>query len=307
MRSAALPDYLFKQGASVPLAPGPAEDEMLAAVVGSGMAHVEVTYRPACDETPWQAKLRTTLHDAGVNINTVHAPFGSAVDISSDDTAVRSTGVAIVEASVRYAAGVGADIVVVHGSMEPIPPADRARRESQARESLAGLCACAGDAGLRIAVELLPRTCLGNTPEGLRRLLDGIPAEQAGFCLDTNHLTPPWMSAVRADSDAERALVDNLGGDLVYPSLLPGVVRTLADRLITLHVSDYNGIDERHWLPFDGVIDWAAFANALAEVGFAGAFVYETRFIPDGLADQLAAARENYDRILDAARAAIAV
>ncbi|MBT3268744.1 sugar phosphate isomerase/epimerase [Candidatus Poribacteria bacterium] len=297
-------EYLFRPGASVPLAPGPAEDEMLAAVTGSGIPYVEVTYRPPCDDPGWQAKLRASLADGGVNINTVHAPFGAPVDISSEDEAVRATGVAVVEASIRYAEGVGAAILVVHGSMEPIAPADRDKREALARASLLGLCARAADAGVRIAVELLPRTCLGNTPEGLRRLLDGVPTEQAGFCLDTNHLTPPWMAAVRPDTDRERELLDALGGDLVYPSLLPGVVRSLADRLITLHVSDYNGIDERHWLPFRGVVDWAAFANALADVEFRGAFVYETRFTPDGLADLLAEALANYDDILAAARAA---
>jgi sugar phosphate isomerase/epimerase len=301
-----LAHYLFKQGASVPLAPGPVEDDMLAAVTGSGVAHVEVTYRPPCDDAGWQGKLRAALDDAGVNINSVHAPFGSPVDISSEDAAVRATGAAAVEASISYAAAIGADIVVVHGSMEPIVPADRDKREALARASLIALCASAGDAGVRIAVELLPRTCLGNTTDGLWRLLEGIPHEQAGFCLDTNHLTPPWMSAVREDSDAERALLDNLGGLLAYPTMLPGVVRELAERLITLHVSDYNGIDERHWLPLRGVVDWAAFANALADVGFDGAFVYETRFTPDGLADQLAEASANYDSILDLARAAAA-
>ncbi len=297
-------EYLFRPGASVPLAPGPAEDEMLAAVAGSSMPHVEVTYRPPCDDPRWQAKLRSSLDDVGVNINTVHAPFGAPVDISSEDADVRATGVAVVEASIRYAAGIGADIVVVHASMEPIAPDDRDTREELARGSLLGLAARAGDAGVRVAVELLPRTCLGNTPEGLRRLLDGIPSAQAGSCLDTNHLTPPWMSAVRADSERERELLDGLGGDLVYPSLLPGVVRSLADRLITLHVSDYNGIDERHWLPFRGVVDWAAFANALADVEFSGAFVYETRFPADGLAGLLSEALTNFDDILDAARAA---
>jgi sugar phosphate isomerase/epimerase len=268
------------------------------------MAHVEVTYRPPCDDVAWQRKLRATLDSAGVNINTVHAPFGSPVDISSEDAAVRATGVAVVEASIRYAEAIGGDIVVVHGSMEPIALPDRDKREALARDSLASLCGRAGDAGVRIAVELLPRTCLGNTTDGLWRLLEDVPTAHAGFCLDTNHLTPPWMKAVRDGSDEERVLLDNLGGDLAYPSMLPGVVRALAARLITLHVSDYNGIDERHWLPLRGVVDWAAFLNALAEVRYDGAFVYETRFTPDGLDAQLAEARANYDTLLGLARAA---
>ncbi len=41
------------------------------------------------------------------------------------------------------------------------------------------------------------------------------------------------------------------------------------------HVSDYDYIDERHWLPGEGDIPWYDLYNALLEIGYTGAWMYE--------------------------------
>ena len=76
--------------------------------------------------------------------------------------------------------------------------------------------------------------------DGLLDLLADVDPSVAGACLDTNHLMADYAT-------------------------LPDVVRTLGRRLIALHCSDYDGVDERHWPPFRGVIDWAAFQAALRD------------------------------------------
>ena len=43
-----------------------------------------------------------------------------------------------------------------------------------------------------------------------------------------------------------------------------------------LHVHDNNGIADQHRTPGEGTIDWEAFSNALADIGFDGCFSYET-------------------------------
>jgi sugar phosphate isomerase/epimerase len=48
-----------------------------------------------------------------------------------------------------------------------------------------------------------------------------------------------------------------------------------ARHLLAVHVSDNDGVDERHWLPYEGVIDWAMTMQAMRAVGFKGAFVFE--------------------------------
>ena len=52
-------------------------------------------------------------------------------------------------------------------------------------------------------------------------------------------------------------------------------VRKVGDKLITLHVSDYDFVNERHWLPGEGKIDWQSLLKALNEVGYQGPWLYE--------------------------------
>ena len=47
--------------------------------------------------------------------------------------------------------------------------------------------------------------------------------------------------------------------------------------LRVLHVHDNDGKNDRHWLPYNGVIDWADFSLALAEIGYEGTLSLETR------------------------------
>ncbi len=81
-----------------------------------------------------------------------------------------------------------AQIVVVHASAEPIPNEGRAARIAEAQRSIRTMAEMAGSVGCRIAVELLPRSCLGNSAQELLALLEGVGLQTAGVCLDTNHL-----------------------------------------------------------------------------------------------------------------------
>lgn len=46
----------------------------------------------------------------------------------------------------------------------------------------------------------------------------------------------------------------------------------------TLHVSDYDGIDEKHWLPGQGIVNWPEVIQALIETGYDGPFMMEVNF-----------------------------
>ena len=47
------------------------------------------------------------------------------------------------------------------------------------------------------------------------------------------------------------------------------------DKLITVHISDYDFIQERHWFPGEGKIDWPAVSAKFDEIGYQGAWMYE--------------------------------
>jgi hypothetical protein len=51
---------------------------------------------------------------------------------------------------------------------------------------------------------------------------------------------------------------------------------------ITLHVSDYDGVDERHWMAEEGIIDWKAVVAALRQANYQGPFLFETNKHKDG-------------------------
>ena len=52
-------------------------------------------------------------------------------------------------------------------------------------------------------------------------------------------------------------------------------IRKIKNKIITLHVSDYDNVNERHWLPGEGVINWEDVLNALKEIDYNGIWMYE--------------------------------
>ena len=108
-------------------------------------------------------------------------------------------------------------------------------------------------------------------------LLDSLDVSVAGACLDVNHLMDRFTE-------------------------LPQVVASLGPRLFALHLSDYDGVDEKHWPPMQGVIDWAGFLSALNDVGFAGPLNYEARLDGQTPAERLESLERNYARLMALAR-----
>ncbi len=98
-------------------------------------------------------------------------------------------------------------------------------------------------------MEDLPRTCLGRDSKDILNLLSADP--NLRVCFDTNHL----LSENPVD-----------------------FIKAVGDKIITLHVSDYDNIYERHWLPGEGIIDWQALVEALKEVGYKAPWTYEIGF-----------------------------
>ena len=72
-------------------------------------------------------------------------------------------------------------------------------------------------------------------------------------------------------------------------------VRALGSRIIALHVSDYDFINERHRMPYDGKNDWKGIMNTLKEAGYSGTWNYEVS--TDGRS--AAEFTENYARLLE--------
>lgn len=220
---------------------------------------------------PWN-DVRRFASETGVEVRSIHLPFlpFASNDLSSLDAQVRKNTVANHAELIARAGEIGTHIAVVHPSGEPIPAVERADRLQYTQESLARLAEAAAKYGATVAVENLPRTCIGNCTAEMRFLLEA--DARLRLCFDTNHL----LGEKNAD-----------------------YIRALGRYFINIHVSDYDFTDEKHWLPYEGKTDWVELVTLLEEAGYEGPFLYEVpRHIPSNLNRRelvYADYRENYE------------
>ncbi len=193
-------------------------------------------------------EISKAAREEGVDTWSFHLPFYpfEVIDPASLDKEVRKNTVERLSALIKKAAFHGFKHAVVHPSGEPISDTDRADSMEYAKESLYSLACTARKSGIVLAVEDLPRTCLGNCSRELSELISVHP--DLRVCFDVNHLLfEPHSEFLKA-----------LGG-----------------KIATVHISDYDFINERHWLPLEGKIDWAELMKGLDDIGYNGVFMYE--------------------------------
>ncbi len=227
--------------------------EELKALRDGGVECVEISfnykdYYETLNFTEKYAEYAKNAADAGIELWSIHLPFSGLHDLSQLDDERREFTMKTHRELIDAAAKAGVKVAVVHPSAEPIPDDQREQRMINSKANLKALAEYAKSKGMRLAVENLPRTCLiKNSDEALEILRDN---PDLWIVFDTNHL---------------------LGQDNVE------FIKAVGDRIITLHVSDYDFIDERHWLPFEfeGKNDWKAIRDALEEVGYEGPWMYE--------------------------------
>ncbi len=184
----------------------------------------------------------------GVEVWSVHLPFSAPFDISNPE--VSEETVAYHKELMKKAADVGIRTFVVHPSGEPIEDRERRLRLETAKASLHELTEEAVSLGVTLCVEDLPRTCLGHSIDEMCDLASAHP--NLRICFDTNHLTLSPMGEF---------------------------IRTFGKRIGTIHVSDFDFVDEQHWVPGEGKIDWQNIYQTLLEEGYHGPWMYEVSFL----------------------------
>ena len=185
---------------------------------------------------------------AGIELWSIHLPFSPNYDISSENPEDREEILRANRLLIEAAGRIGIKTAVLHPSSEPIEKERRARRFRLSREAICYLRGVADRAGVVLAVENLPRTCLCNKAPEMIELLGGTGAT---VVFDTNH------SLFQDNISFLNALLD------------AGL------QLRTLHISDYDFVDERHRLPGMGINDWNGFLDILEKAEYSGPLMYE--------------------------------
>lgn len=220
----------------------------------NGIEAVELSLSPSTlesyDKLNWK-EIEKISEQIEVELWSVHLPFAPFEEnnIASLDTEICKRTVKIQSEYIKKAADIGIKTAVIHPGGEPIADCDRETAMNHAKESLYELAKVCKSAGVVLAVEDLPRTCLGRNS---KEILDLIRVDDSlTVCFDTNHL---------------------------LKESIKDFVKAVGNRIRTLHVSDYDRIDERHWLPGEGVIDWKELMDLLDEEQYNNVFMYEVGY-----------------------------
>ena len=183
------------------------------------------------------------VQKSGLYFNAVHVSFGPNWDISKLDENERIKVVERVKEIFNRCNPYKPYTYVIHGSYGTITPENRPAKIEQLRRSLSELRACTDS---HIALETLPRHALGNTADEIISIVDATPG--IDVCVDTNH----FLQEKTEDA-----------------------IRKIGRRIRTTHISDHDYIDEKHWMPGEGKIDWQAVIKSLEDTDYDGVWTYE--------------------------------
>ena len=225
----------------------PLTDESFREMVAAGIGALEISQSSYDDFDFDNAKALAEKY--GVKLWSLHLPFGGPYNPADLDPANRKFTLEQDQKIIARAVEAGITRFVVHPSCEPNEPETREEKIRYSMEILSALADFAAERGAVMAVENLPRTCLGNRAEELKRIIS--VNDKLRVCFDFNH---------------------SLGEDN------SAYIKLLGDKIITTHVSDYDLIDERHWLPGEGKVDWVEMITLMEQADYQGVWMYELGF-----------------------------
>lgn len=202
-------------------------------------------------------EIKNMVDKAGINIWSIHMPFGSQIDLSILDENQRKEVVNMHKKLLKHLKVLEPEIVLFHPSYY-LELQQRNLREKQLIKSAETLDAAVQEIGAVMVIEnmLGPKLLVDeNRERPLMRTVEESVAifsklpKTIGLAVDTNHIL-----------NAEELII------------------ALGDRLKTLHIADGTGQAENHWFPCDykGKNNWDKVLAALDQVNYNGPFMYES-------------------------------
>lgn len=198
------------------------------------------------------ARLSQWLLDAGLRLDAVHAPRGTAVrtdrwvepfSLASTDEDTRTLAVDEVRLAIRLAATCQCPSVIVSLEQPGAPDSARPDSATAARHSLTELARDAETAGVTLALRS-GRSPL-STPEALARLIEhDLEGTSTGIAVDYGHA--------------------HLAGDVL------DAVETAGEFMVAALLCDNHGRKDERLVPGAGTINWDAAMMATQKVGFSG-------------------------------------
>lgn len=237
-----------------------------------GITNMEICLNDKYDE---QAALFANgvkkIQDAGLTVWSIHLPFGFDVSPAALTETQRQKNVQNIKKFIDLTESSGAKTYIIHASFEPVADADRQVMLDSAVKSLAELNAYTAKKGIALALENLPRTCIANSIKEIEYITNSVP--DLKLCFDTNHFT---NSSPNYTLRPLQRLIPALRNKMNPVSGSPTVfAEKFSDKIATVHISDYDQIDECHWIPGQGTIDFQSIHNSIVTAGFDAPITFE--------------------------------
>jgi len=223
--------------------------------------------------------VKVLLNSLHLKVHSLHAPF-SEVNIASLDEQERENSLDLIKKSMESCSELEGEIVIVHPCSTETSGNNQSylKAKNKTEDSLCTLATFAEKLGIKIAVENLPNIGgwgFGTDVSQLSELVSELNNPRLGLCLDTGH-----AFVGRENVDLSKA------------------VFACGKKLIALHIQDSDGKRDRHWLPGQGIINWAQFMKDLASIDYQGVLTLEISGSPEF-------AERNVDHILPKAMESI--
>jgi len=213
------------------------------------------------NERPEEIKLLVKL--LGMEVNSIHVPLPAEI-ADSRTLKIREISTNLTKESIDLAAFFGSSFIVQHVRVIERPEESGQNITLEdALPDLNELAFYAARKNIKIAIENVPsktKRMLGKTIEEVMNIVDVLPQESVGICLDLTHCIACGYDPVRALKSID------------------------SNRLISIHASDNfaEQLIDVHLPIGSGDIPWKRVIDILKDIGFQGSFVIEVAEQEDG-------------------------
>ncbi|MBM3131261.1 MAG: sugar phosphate isomerase/epimerase [Chloroflexi bacterium] len=232
--------------------------EALRKIAASGFKWIEISsseFHLDPRRNPDVPAARNALRQMDLHVHALHTPF-IGLKLGHPNRALKQEWLRVVGASLEIGVEIGAPLAVIHVTDDAQELTDEMYEASRqiVIEYIAELQIRAQALGIRLALENMVkspnlRRRFGMT---LAELSRAFPDPEIAFCLDTGH-----------------AMTNRLD--------LATEIRAAGKRLMTTHINSNDGVDDLHWLPTRGVLDWQKIKHLLMQSGYAGRYLLEVK------------------------------
>jgi sugar phosphate isomerase/epimerase len=194
--------------------------------------------------------VRDAMRAFGLRVHSLHAPFGDAVNFTSPDAAEREAALARLTLAAEALQTLGGSLYVIHPGGEDSHWVWT--REAQLELALRSLHRVWNECrrrDLSLVIETPLPHLLGGQVEDFAWILERMPNEGVGVCLDTSHAF--------------------LGGHLHE------TIERFGPRIVHVQASDNHGHTDDHLLPGEGLIEWTRVIAGLERAHYKGVFMLE--------------------------------